>query len=206
MAHAGAKLFKTVSTIGPNDELLMMDASSSYSTKKKVSCEDDLSNMSRKSKSILKPQNLINKFQKMEILPEQQAEMSSTDEEEDLDTMLEDALKASNLMRSGGKISQNISLQTDDRCYTLKSQGERGVLVAKLDIYPFKKCLNLPKQEWWKHAIMKSTTLIYSETSPVYHTVQSLKKMLVKQVKNTEGFETELKPTVLKTGFHRLRL
>ncbi|GBP81273.1 hypothetical protein EVAR_54303_1 [Eumeta japonica] len=56
---------------------------------------DDLSNMSRKSKSILKPQNLINKFQKMEILPEQQAEMSSTDEEEDLDTMLEDALKAS---------------------------------------------------------------------------------------------------------------
>ncbi|GBP81271.1 hypothetical protein EVAR_54301_1 [Eumeta japonica] len=132
--------------------------------------------------------------------------MSSTDEEEDLDTMLEDALKASNLMRSGGKISQNISLQTDDRCYTLKSQGERGVLVAKLDIYPFKKCLNLPKQEWWKHAIMKSTTLIYSETSPVYHTVQSLKKMLVKQVKNTEGFETELKPTVLKTGFHRLRL
>ncbi|KAF5293721.1 hypothetical protein FQA39_LY03206 [Lamprigera yunnana] len=50
----------------------------------------------------------------------------------------------------GGTISQFISINTN----TLRSEGAVGSEVVKLEVYPLKDVIGLPKGSWWKKATM----------------------------------------------------
>ncbi|CAG5018003.1 unnamed protein product [Parnassius apollo] len=68
--------------------------------------------------------------------------------EEGYNSMVTDLDRAHSLVQSTGKILQCISLKDDDGYITITSPGERGYILMKLEIYPFKDCVKIPKNQY----------------------------------------------------------
>lgn len=77
-------------------------------------------------------------------------------------------------------ISQYICRNTQDTSVTLKSVGESGYKVVKLEIDPFNQVCNLPKEQWWKKASVRS---LFLTSSNVNLTKMILEKTIVEVAK-----------------------
>ncbi|KAF5303746.1 hypothetical protein FQA39_LY09819 [Lamprigera yunnana] len=75
----------------------------------------------------------------------------------------------------GGGISQFISLNKNGCTNTLRSESGVGTEVVKLEVYPLKDVIGLPKESWWKKATVRS---LFNIPSPVDH-MKSLTNQLI---------------------------
>ncbi|KAG7304848.1 hypothetical protein JYU34_010239 [Plutella xylostella] len=66
--------------------------------------------------------------------------------------------------------------------YTLKSPGETGHNVMKLEVYPYAKISNLERKHWWKHATSKMIFMTSSPVDPLEMAVNKVVHMVTKQV------------------------
>lgn len=78
-------------------------------------------------------------------------------EEEDC---LEELFGAGNTPSTTGVIQQSISTVRNGRLCSLKSPGESGMTVVKLETYPLQTVASLDKNTWWKHANIPKHLLI----------------------------------------------
>lgn len=135
------------------------------------------------------PPVMSKKNKRVETIEEEEA--TDSDSSDNLDAMLDGVVQQQSLQRTTGSISQSIVLKHHDSLITLKSRGERGTSVVKLDIYPYFDCLKHAKNDWWRHAKMRSCFLSYSEDSRVQKLVDQLAKEALKQIKSTKNVEIE---------------
>ncbi|CAH0397301.1 unnamed protein product [Chilo suppressalis] len=98
-----------------------------------------------------------------------------------------------NAQRNTGSISQSISKAINGVQYTLKSPGEYGQSVIKLETYPFAKIANLDKKHWWKHAETKMIFLTASNVDPTQITVNKLISQVTKNVTTIPNVSKEQK-------------
>lgn len=107
--------------------------------------------------------------------------------------LIEDFFGLQNAQVSTGSISQCISRQANGKQYTLKSPGECGLNVVKLEIYPYAKICGLDKKNWWKHAETKMLFLTTSNVDPVQMEVNKLQNIALKQVSKIPNVQKEVK-------------
>lgn len=94
-----------------------------------------------------------------------------------------------NIASHTGVIQQSISSARNGRLFTLKSPGEPGMTVVKLETYPLHEVAKLDRNHWWKVAIQRSTFTISSIADPKHMMVQRLIHQVVQDVKKIEGVE-----------------
>lgn len=68
------------------------------------------------------------------------SEPDMSDQEEDYACMVANLARAHSLVQSTGKISQSILVKDNDGFINITSPGERGYMLMKLELYPFKDC------------------------------------------------------------------
>lgn len=97
-----------------------------------------------------------------------------------------------------GLIPQSISTRRGDKLFTLKSPGEKGYMLVKLETYLCTDIIGLEKRQWWKKAQLRSQFLISSIVDPRHTTVKKLINASVKEVagiKNVERTEKMIGPS-----------
>lgn len=109
------------------------------------------------------------------------------DQSQPFSSLLDDIVQAIGT----SKISQSISVQEEDEFITLKSPGTSGKWVMKFDLYPYRSCVRNSKQDWWRHAEIRSTMVISGRDSPVGVMIEKLKKEIIKQMMSCKNVETE---------------
>ncbi|CAB3232790.1 unnamed protein product [Arctia plantaginis] len=114
---------------------------------------------------------------------------TDSDASDNLEGLLDGVVQQQSLRLTTGAISQNISVKHLDQLVILKSRGERGLKVVKLEIYS--DCLRKPKTEWWKSAEFRGTFLSYGAESRVQKLTNQLKTEAYKQVAKTKDVEME---------------
>lgn len=98
-----------------------------------------------------------------------------------------------------GSISSTISLRTAEKLYTLKSPGESGDIVVKMEIYPFHKVVHMDVKDWWKAAELRAKVAL-SSNSAVAKLVMNLKEGLMREVGERKDVEKTVKE-IPGTGF-----
>ncbi|CAH2088489.1 unnamed protein product [Euphydryas editha] len=107
--------------------------------------------------------------------------------------LIEDFFGLQNAPASTGSISQSISRQANGKQYILKSPGECGLNVIKLEIYPFAKIVSLDKKNWCKHAETKILFLTNSNVDPIQTQLNKLQNMIMKAVTKIKNIQKEVK-------------
>ncbi|CAH2064489.1 unnamed protein product, partial [Iphiclides podalirius] len=107
--------------------------------------------------------------------------------------LIEDFFGLQSVQASTGSISQCIPKQANGKQYILKSPGECGHTVIKLETYPFGKICGLDKKNWWKHAETKMLFLTTSNVDPVQMQLNKLQNMVMKEVTKIKGITKEVK-------------
>lgn len=105
---------------------------------------------------------------------------------------LEEVFGIGNTRSITGAIPQSISTRRDEKLFTLKSPGERGYTLVKLETYQFNDISGTEKRQWWKKATLRSQFLCSSIADPKYIQVKKLINMAVKEIaaiKNVEKTE-----------------
>lgn len=113
------------------------------------------------------------------------------EEEKDV---IEDLLGLSSLPQSTGLISQSICLAKGEESITLKSPGEPGWQVIKMELYPFNEVCQLDKNQWWRHALKRSTFLISSNADPKHILVNKIFNQATKDILKIPGADKKIKP------------
>lgn len=90
------------------------------------------------------------------------ADVQQLKSSEQMEDALEKVFGAGNSRQTTGRISQHTYSQRDGTLYTLKSPGETGYMVCKLETYFTKDVANLDKKKWWMKAETRSQFLINS--------------------------------------------
>ncbi|CAH0730970.1 unnamed protein product, partial [Brenthis ino] len=121
------------------------------------------------------------------------SEKEGVDEEEDYACMVANLAQAHSLVQTTGKISQSILVKDADGYINITSPGERGCMLVKLELYPFKDCAKLPKNQYWTKRTYSSLTVISSPTSPAYDLVMKLRRQMTKDVMKIKNVKTEKK-------------
>ncbi|CAH0599342.1 unnamed protein product [Chrysodeixis includens] len=127
------------------------------------------------------------------VIPVDVSESAKSAVNADSPDLIEDLFGLQNAPVSTGSISQCISRQANGKQYTLKSPGECGLNVVKLEIYPFAKISGLDKKNWWKHAETKMLFLTISNVDPVQMEVNKIQNMALKQVSKIKDVQKEVK-------------
>lgn len=147
-----------------------------------------------------KKQKKMVKFQD-EIQEEISENEEETMTEEGYASMLANLARAHSLVQSTGKIAQTISLKDDDGYISITSPGERGFMLMKLELYPFKDCVKLQKNQYWTKRNFSSLAVISGPDSPAYKMAMALRTQITKDIMKLKGVKTEKKsPTGWKSG------
>ncbi|CAB3235985.1 unnamed protein product [Arctia plantaginis] len=128
---------------------------------------------------------------------------TDSDASDNLEGLLDGVVQQQSLRLTTGAISQNISVKHLDQLVILKSRGERGLKVVKLEIYPYSDCIRKPKTEWWKSAEFRGTFLSYGAESRVQKLTNQLKTEAYKQVAK-KTYTVLLRNHFLKRGVRRV--
>jgi hypothetical protein len=73
-----------------------------------------------------------------------------------------------------------VSFETGQRKTILKSPGECGINVVKLEVYLFAKISGLDKKNWWKHTETKMLFLMTSNVDPIQMQLHKIQNMVLK--------------------------
>ncbi|CAG4969496.1 unnamed protein product [Colias eurytheme] len=122
-----------------------------------------------------------------------ESKKEDVDEEEDYACMVASLAQAHLLVQTTGKISQSILVKDADGFINITSPGERGCMLVKLELYPFKDCVKLPKNQYWTKRTYSSLTVISSPESPAYNLVMKLRRQMTKDVMKIKNVKTEKK-------------
>ncbi|KAL0830158.1 hypothetical protein ABMA28_003615 [Loxostege sticticalis] len=107
--------------------------------------------------------------------------------------LIEDFFGLQNVQANIGSISQSISKQANGKQYILKSPGECGLNVVKLETCPFAQICGLDKKNWWKHADTKMVFLTTSNVDPVQIQLNKMQNLVMKDVSKIKGITKEVK-------------
>lgn len=75
-------------------------------------------------------------------------------------------------------ISWSICAEVAGDSATFTSTPQRGYNVIKLDLYDFKKCMNIDKSNWWKEAIFRSVAVSTDQNDPIQKQAEKLADMI----------------------------
>lgn len=125
--------------------------------------------------------------------------LPKSDEDEDV---LEKVFGLGSSTSNTGVISQNIYSTRNGKLFSLKSPGETGYMIVKLETYLFQKVCHLDKKNWWKEADIRSQFIVSSIADPKYEMVRKLVAKSVKDVCEIKGIEKNEKP-IGSSGFYK---
>ncbi|CAG9793247.1 unnamed protein product [Diatraea saccharalis] len=128
-------------------------------------------------------------------------EDNHTPNEEDFTSMVASHARAHSLVTSTGKICQTILIKDDDGYINISSPGERGSMIIKLELYPFKDCVKLSKNQYWTKRTFSCLGVSSGEDSRVQKLAMKLKYELTKQVMNLKDVKVEKKVQTGWKGF-----
>lgn len=140
----------------------------------------------------------LKKKQKKTVKFHDEMQENSDNEEETITeegyaSMLANLARAHSLVQSTGKIAQTISLKDDDGYINITSPGERGFMLMKLELYPFKDCVKLQKNQYWTKRSFSSMAVISGPDSPAYKMLMALRTQITKDIMKIKGVKTEKK-------------
>ncbi|CAG9782215.1 unnamed protein product [Diatraea saccharalis] len=127
-----------------------------------------------------------------------QESMDGTPNDEDFSTMVANHARAHSLVTSTGKICQSILIKEDEGYINTSSPGERGSMVIKLELYPFKECVKLNKNQYWTKRTYSCLGVSSGEDSRAYKLAMKLRYELTKQKMNLKDVKVEKK---VQTGW-----
>ncbi|KAF5282689.1 hypothetical protein FQA39_LY17496 [Lamprigera yunnana] len=122
----------------------------------------------------------------------------------DVTSQIEALFGLTKLETIGGTISQYISINRNGTTNTLRSHSTVGSEVVKLEVYPLKEVIGLPKESWWKKATMRS---IFNIPSPVDQTKSLMNQLILKvsQQLIKEGTKKESRKMYSSSGSSNIR-
>lgn len=102
-------------------------------------------------------------------------------------------------------ISWSISAEVAGEFATFISPPQLGHNVVKLDIYDFKKCVNVDKSNWWKDATVRSVAVTTDPNDPIQRQAEKLADMIATRLLalNPERKTTHTGGKAHTTGFSR---
>ncbi|CAG9790345.1 unnamed protein product [Diatraea saccharalis] len=113
---------------------------------------------------------------------ESEESMDETPNDEDFSSMVANHARAHSLVTSTEKISQSILIKEDDGYINILSPGEGGSMVIKLELYPFKECVKLNKNQYWTKRIYLCLGVTSGEDSRAYKLAMKLRYELTRLV------------------------
>lgn len=120
-------------------------------------------------------------------------ESKKSEQNVDSPDLIEDFFGLQNAQANIGSISQSISRQANGKQYILKSPGECGLNVVKLETYPFAKISGLDKKNWWKHAETKMVFVTNSNVDRIQMQLNKIQNMVMKEVSKIKNVQKEVK-------------
>lgn len=124
----------------------------------------------------------------------------SSANEDDFTSMVANHARAHSLTMSTGKISQSILIKDDEGYTNISSPGERGLMLIKLELYPFKECVKLQKNQYWTKRTFSCMGLSSSKDSRVHKLAMKLRYEITKEIMKLKDVKVEKRE---QTGWKR---
>lgn len=93
-----------------------------------------------------------------------------------------------------GQIQPSISTIRQGKQCILKSPLTSGLIIVKLETFPFQEAMKLPKNKWWTIAHQRTTLVISSIADPNYMLVKKMQNKFAQSILSTPGVEKQEKP------------
>lgn len=90
------------------------------------------------------------------------------------------------------RLPQYISKVENGRVYTVRTPGEVGHTLIRLDVYEVRDILKKDKRDWWKYAKLRSQILTSSTTDSKYQTMKQLLDLAADDLIGVTGLRKEV--------------
>lgn len=116
------------------------------------------------------------------VTVESEDSLEGTPNDEDFTSMAANHARTHSLVTSTGKISQSILIKEDDGYINKSSPSERGSMLIKLELYPFKECVKLDRNQYWTKRMYSCLAVSSGEDSRVPKLAMKLRYEITKSI------------------------
>ena len=91
-----------------------------------------------------------------------------------------------------GRLPQYIAKMENGRLHTVRTPGEIGHSLIRLDIYEVRDILKKEKRDWWKYAKLRTQILTSSPTDPKQQLTKQLLDLAADDLSRVAGLRKEI--------------